>query len=46
MIALELSDVAHSLAVAGIRQANPELSEEEARRKLAERLYGCDAGTR
>jgi hypothetical protein len=39
-IALELSDLTHSLAVAGIRRANPELSEEEAYCSLSERLYG------
>ena len=38
-IALELSDFTHSLAVAGIRRANPELSDEEARHELAVRLY-------
>jgi hypothetical protein len=39
-IALELSDFTHALAVAGIKLRHPELSDEEARRKLAERLYG------
>ena len=38
-IALELSDFTHTLAVAGIRRRNPEYSEEDARRKLAEVLY-------
>jgi hypothetical protein len=38
-IALELSDFTHALAVAGIRRRHPELSEEQARRKLAELLY-------
>lgn len=38
-IALELSDFTHTLAVAGIRRRHPELSEEQARRKLAELLY-------
>lgn len=38
-IALELSDFTHTLAVAGIRRRHPELSEEQARRKLAEMLY-------
>lgn len=42
-IALELSDFVHALAVSGIRQRNPELSEEEAYRKLAEMLYGVTA---
>jgi hypothetical protein len=41
-IALELSDLTHSFAVAGIRRANPELSEEDARRTLAERLYSAE----
>ena len=39
-IALELSDLTHAMAVAGIRRRHPELSEEEARRRLAEILYG------
>ena len=39
-IAVELSDFTHALAVAGIRSRCPELSEEEARRRLAEQLYG------
>jgi hypothetical protein len=39
-IALELSDLTHAFAVSGIRWRNPELSDEEARRVLAERLYG------
>lgn len=39
-IALELSDFTHALAVAGIRRRHPELSEPDARRKLAEMLYG------
>ena len=38
-IAFSLSDFTHALAVAGIRRRHPELSEEEARRKLAEMLY-------
>jgi hypothetical protein len=45
-IALELSDLTHALAVAGIRRHDPECSEEEARRRLAERLYGADRVTR
>jgi hypothetical protein len=44
-IALELSDLTHSLAVAGTRRLNPELSDEDARRMLAERLYGRDTVT-
>jgi len=39
-IALELSDLTHSFAVAGIRRREPALSVEEARRKLAAALYG------
>jgi hypothetical protein len=39
-IALDLSDFTHALAVAGIRQRHPELTDENARRRLAEVLYG------
>lgn len=39
-IALELSDLTHALAVAGIRRRHPGCSDEDARRKLAELLYG------
>jgi hypothetical protein len=39
-IVLDLSDFTHALAVAGIRRRYPELSEVDARRKLAEMLYG------
>jgi hypothetical protein len=39
-VALELSDLTHSFAVAGIRRSDPTLTEEQARIKLAERLYG------
>jgi len=39
-IALELSDLTHDLAVAGIRRRNPLLTDEDARRMLAEALYG------
>jgi hypothetical protein len=39
-IALELSDLTHSFAVAGIRRRHPECSDEDARIKLAELLYG------
>lgn len=39
-IALELSDLTHAFAVAGIRQRHPGVSEEEATRMLAEILYG------
>jgi hypothetical protein len=38
-IATELSDLVHVMAVAGIRRRNPELSQDEARRELAESLY-------
>jgi hypothetical protein len=38
-IALELSDLTHAFAVAGIRLRHPEFSEEEARRELATVLY-------
>lgn len=42
-IALELSDFTHSLAVAGIKRRHPSCSDEEARRRLAQSLYGCGA---
>ena len=42
-IALELSDLTHALAVAGIRRRHPELGDDGARRKLAEMLYGTAA---
>jgi hypothetical protein len=38
-IALELSDLTHAFAVAGIRRRHPEWSDEDARRHLAEVLY-------
>ena len=38
-IALELSDFTHALAVAGLKCRCPELSDEDARRRLAEVLY-------
>lgn len=38
-IALELSDLTHSLAAAGIRRRDPECSDEDARRRLATLLY-------
>ena len=38
-IALELSDLTHSFAIAGIRRSNPELTEAQARAELARRLY-------
>ena len=43
-IALELSDLAHALATAGIRRRHPEWSDEDARRHLAEVLYGSPKG--
>jgi hypothetical protein len=38
-IAFELSDLTHALAAAGIRRRNPGLSDQDARRQLAELLY-------
>jgi len=38
-VALELSDLTHTFAVAGIRLRHPEMSEEDARRELASILY-------
>ena len=38
-IATELTDLTHSMAVAGIRLSRPEMSGDEARRELALRLY-------
>jgi hypothetical protein len=45
-IALELSDLAHALAIAGIRRRHPECSDDDARRKLAELLYASEASVR
>lgn len=45
-IALELSDLTHTFAVAGIRLRHPEWSEEDARRHLAEVLYGSKTAPR
>jgi hypothetical protein len=42
-IALELSDLTHAFAVAGIQQRHPEYSDEDARRELATVLYGSVA---
>jgi hypothetical protein len=39
-IALELSDFTHALAVAGIKLRDPNCTDETARRRLAEALYG------
>lgn len=41
-VALELSDLTHSFALAGLRARHPEMSEEEARRALASLLYVAD----
>ena len=38
-VAFELSDLTHTFAIAGIRRRNPQFTEEEARRRLAELLY-------
>lgn len=38
-IALDLSDLAHAFAVAGIRRREPGLSDDQAREKLAGLLY-------
>jgi hypothetical protein len=45
-IALELSDLTHVFATAGIRRRNPQLSDEDARHRLAEVLYGSAAASR
>jgi len=39
-VALELSDLTHSLAIAGVKDRQPELTDDEARRALASILYG------
>jgi hypothetical protein len=39
-IALELSDLTHALATTGIKRRHPQWTDEEARRRLAEVLYG------
>jgi len=38
--ALQLSDLTHAFALAGMRQRRPELSETEAIAALAQQLYG------
>ena len=38
-IALELSNLTHALAAAGLRHRNPEWSADDARRRLAQVLY-------
>lgn len=40
LVALELSDLTHSVAVAGVRSRQPDLGDDQARRALAEILYG------
>jgi hypothetical protein len=45
-IALELSDLTHALAVAGIRRRHPGCTDEAAHRKLAELLYEREAAAR
>jgi hypothetical protein len=42
-IALELSDLTHALAVAGIKRRHPGCSDDDARRRLAEVLYSSGA---
>jgi hypothetical protein len=39
-IALELSDLVHTFAIAGIKRRRPGCSDEEAHRQLACELYG------
>lgn len=39
-IALELSDLTHSFAIAGIRRRNPQMTDDDARQELALILYG------
>jgi hypothetical protein len=41
-IALELSDLTHELAIAGVRLRHPSYSLAEAKRALAEQLYGTE----
>lgn len=42
-IALELSDLVHAFAVAGIKRRRPGCSDDEAHRQLACELYGVPA---
>jgi hypothetical protein len=42
-LTFELSDMTHAFAVAGIRRRHPDWTDEQARRHLAERLYGSPA---
>ena len=44
-IALELSDLTHALASAGIKRRDPQCSDQDALRRLAERLYGFGSET-
>lgn len=39
-IALELSDLTRAFAIAGIRKRNPDITSDEAHRKLANFLFG------
>ena len=41
--ALQLSDLAHAFALAGMRRRNPQLTEAQALAKFAELLYGGHA---
>lgn len=41
-IALELSDLTHALALAGMKRRHPDWTDEEARHRLAELLYDAD----
>jgi hypothetical protein len=45
-IALELSDLTHAFAIAGIRRRNPGISDQDAHRKLAELLYAPEIAAR
>jgi hypothetical protein len=42
-IALELSDLTHAFAIAGIRRNHPELSDDSLRRELARAIYGVES---
>jgi len=41
--ALQLSDLAHAFALAGVRQRRPELNETQAKAVLAKQLYNIHA---
>jgi hypothetical protein len=45
-VALELSDLTHAFAAAGIRRNHPELTDEEVQRELVVVLYGIRLGGR